>query len=88
MKVRFLHGILLVGLALGFCALAIHPRHPESTKIADRKVASAVTSPADIASAISGLELDRAERLLNRHGGECGGNAGFTGQVGIIPRRL
>ena len=64
MKHWLLHAWLLAGLALGVCGLVIRSRHFENTNIVTRKAVLAVTSPADVASAISGLELNRAQRLL------------------------
>lgn len=66
MRGRYLHAVLLAGLALSLLAVFIHPKRQESQKITLSKPATAVTTPAEITSAISGLELSYAERLLKQ----------------------
>jgi tetratricopeptide (TPR) repeat protein len=65
MKGRYLHAVLLAGLALGLLALLIHPHRRETLPVVVAKRVAAVATPAEISSAISGLELSYAERLLN-----------------------
>jgi tetratricopeptide (TPR) repeat protein len=65
MKGRYLHAVLLSGLVLGSLALFIHPNQREGRKTVVAKRAAPAATPAEISSAISGLELGYAERLLN-----------------------
>ena len=64
MRSRYLHAVLLSGLALGLLALVIHPGRQESHKVVARKARADIATPGEISSAISGLELNYAERLM------------------------
>jgi len=64
MRGRYLHVVLLSGLVLGLFALVIHPRRQDSPKVAAVKPPADVATAGEISSAISGLELNYAERLM------------------------
>ncbi len=65
MKGRYLHAVLLSGLLLGLLALVIHPKRHEPPPLVVAKRATSIAGPAEISSAINGMELGYAERLLN-----------------------
>jgi tetratricopeptide (TPR) repeat protein len=64
MKRRWLHGGLLSGLAIGFLWLWVHPEK-HSPRVTLRDTRLTLVSSRDVATAISGLDLTRAERLLH-----------------------
>ena len=64
MKGRLLHGLLLLGLAVGIASLVIHPRRIESSKSAKQPLR--FVSPNEVMSAISALQLNRAQDLLGK----------------------
>jgi len=63
MKRRLVHGVLLLGLIVGFLAVILHPKPAPVIATASEVTLSRVLVR-DITMAISGLDLVRAERLL------------------------
>ncbi len=67
MKRRALQACLLAGLALGYGGLAFHPKRQVHSTVETRGAAPKLPTEIDVAAAINGLEMDRAERLLREY---------------------